>query len=91
MIFAITQINFFYVPQIEPADNNSSVIYFGANFIFENNIQNTGSFFAQDINCFGVYLGNIFYFKGDFYFNEEIATDGSKTIFFKHIVNIKYN
>ena len=65
-----------------PSQENSSVIYFGSSFIFENNTVADKIFSIQNINCEDLYTGNILYFKADFNFNGDNSPDSTKHIFF---------
>ena len=80
-------VNFDYVFNFKPSQENSSVIYFGSSFIFENNGVDSASFYIGDINCDNLNIGNILYFKANFYFKGENSSTGYKICF--NIICIK--
>ena len=69
-------VNFDYVFNFKPSQENSSVIYFGSSFIFENNRVNGSSLYIVDINCVNLSIGNILYFKANFYFKGDNSSIG---------------
>ena len=82
----IETVTFNYLSNSKPSQENSSVIYFGSSFIFENNRVNY-SLYIGDINCDNLFIGTILYFKADFYFKGENSSTGYKICF--NIICIK--
>ena len=80
-LFEIKAVYFNYLLNSEPSQENSTVIYFGSSFIFENNSVENEILFIGDIYCENLYIGNILYFKADFHFKEDNSSDGTKNIY----------
>ena len=85
-LFIIAEVNFIFIPYSNPSQENSSVIYFGSSFIFENNSVGSEIFIILNINCENLYIGIILYFKADFHFKENNSSDRyhNKNIFVSH-------